>query len=248
MKENKKNTISQISAGVLSQLVSKGISLLNNRKLSSFQREEFRTIEFSWSQYGEDILVYNLLRSKDPLSGFFVDAGAYHPFHFSTTNLLYRKGWRGLNIDLEERKLNLFRKARPEDKCIQAALSDCEEEVIHLQYEAGALDKIVSQEIADKSSYGYLPHKETPFKTVKLNDILSEFAPRNKRFDYLNIDCEGNDLRVLKGLDLTKFSPYIITIEANKEESKQEIYDFLSSWGYRFCCSLGVTQVFAGQS
>jgi hypothetical protein len=84
MKENKKNTISQISAGVLSQLVSKGISLLNNRKLSSFQREESRTIEFSWSQYGEDILVYNLLRSKDPLSGFFVDAGAYHPFHFST--------------------------------------------------------------------------------------------------------------------------------------------------------------------
>ncbi len=54
--ENNQSTISQVSAKVLANLISRGISLLNNRKSSIFHREEFRTIEFSWSQYGEDVL------------------------------------------------------------------------------------------------------------------------------------------------------------------------------------------------
>lgn len=239
-----KKTVSQVLGSILANLVSRGISLLNNRKYSSLHREEFRTIKFSWAQYGEDIVVYNLLKDKDPSSGYFVDAGAYHPFHLSTTNLLYKKGWRGINIDLEESKLNLFKRLRPEDQFAKAALSDQEEEVIYLKYDTPSLDRIVSKEVADKTSLGNHPRSETPIKTTRLENILASSAPLNKRFDYLNIDCEGNDLKVLEGLNFNKFRPSVISIEANTEGSKQEIFSFLDFYGYTFCCSLGVTQIF----
>ena len=32
-------------------------------------------------------------------------------------------------------------------------------------------------------------------------------------FDFLNIDCEGNDLKILKTIDLKKYTPEIINID-----------------------------------
>jgi hypothetical protein len=31
--------------------------------------------------------------------GFFVDVGCFHPLFYSNTWKLYKKGWRGVNID-----------------------------------------------------------------------------------------------------------------------------------------------------
>ena len=57
----------------------------------------------SFSQHGEDIVVYKLLESMfgslEVYNGFFVDLGAHHPFHYSNTMLLHLCGWKGLNVD-----------------------------------------------------------------------------------------------------------------------------------------------------
>ena len=43
----------------------------------------------------------------------------------------------------------------------------------------------------------------------------------------MNIDCEGNDLKILKTIDLKKFTPKIINIEVSKDNKKQ-IYEYLN--------------------
>ena len=53
-----------------------------------------------------------------------------------------------------------------------------------------------------------------------------------ERIGYLNIDCEGHDLAVLKGLHLARYQPAIITIEALSREEKESIEEYLTPFGY----------------
>ena len=52
-----------------------------------------------FSQEGQDKFVVDVLRNQ--ISGFFIDLAASHPFHFSNTCALERRGWHGLCIDGE---------------------------------------------------------------------------------------------------------------------------------------------------
>ena len=59
---------------------------------------------------------------------------------------------------------------------------------------------------------------------------------KRRKIDLLNIDTEGNDLKVLKSLNFDIYSPSLITVEThhNKidEILKSEIYLFLISRKY----------------
>jgi hypothetical protein len=68
-----------------------------------------------YSQAGEDAILSNIFNYVLPTDrGFYVDVGAYHPFKHSNTYLLYRAGWRGINIDPRPGSKALFDKHRPE--------------------------------------------------------------------------------------------------------------------------------------
>ena len=69
---------------------------------------------------GEDLVILDNL--QDINYGFFVDAGCYHPTHLNNTFLLYKKGWRGINIDLSEYTIDLFNFSRPKDININNAV------------------------------------------------------------------------------------------------------------------------------
>ena len=51
-------------------------------------------------EFGEDIIINRFFRKIK--EGFYVDVGCYHPYKGSLTYNLYKKGWRGLNIDLSK--------------------------------------------------------------------------------------------------------------------------------------------------
>jgi hypothetical protein len=47
--------------------------------------------------------------------GFYIDVGAHHPFRYSNTHMLYRRGWRGINIDPIPGAKIAFDRFRPGD-------------------------------------------------------------------------------------------------------------------------------------
>ena len=81
----------------------------------------------SYAMDGEDIAIEKY--SKNIIKGFYVDIGAHHPVQRSNTCLLYKKGWRGINVDLSKFSLDLFNYLRPEDINIQCAISDIDGEI-----------------------------------------------------------------------------------------------------------------------
>ena len=71
---------------------------------------------------GEDLFINNFFKNKK--KGFYIDVGCYHPIHRSNTFLLYKKGWRGINIDIHKFSIELFRYLRPEDFNYNFAVSN----------------------------------------------------------------------------------------------------------------------------
>ena len=79
-----------------------------------------------------------------------------------------------------------------------------------------------------------------------MNTILQE----NKidKFQFLNIDVEGNELNIIKGIDLTKYRPILISIEDNNllpvDYLESEIYKILVKNNYVLINKIGVTNFF----
>ena len=76
----------------------------------------------SYSEYFEDLILYLLL--FDIKKGFYIDVGAYDPIKVSVTKSFYLKGWRGINIEPQPGKIELFQKDRPDDINLQLAVGE----------------------------------------------------------------------------------------------------------------------------
>ena len=54
----------------------------------------------SYAMDGEDTAISVFNKKKD--KGFYVDIGAHHPIQRNNTHLLFKKGWEGINIDVNQ--------------------------------------------------------------------------------------------------------------------------------------------------
>ncbi|MEO1511964.1 MAG: hypothetical protein AAFU70_07830, partial [Planctomycetota bacterium] len=75
-----------------------------------------------FGQEGEDLIIARLLGDREP--GAFADIGAHHPIRYSNTFALYCRGWRGVNADATPGSAEAFRRLRPRDVTVEAAVSD----------------------------------------------------------------------------------------------------------------------------
>ena len=190
---------------------------------------------------GEDLEVIKVFENID--NGFFVDIGCYHPLHLSNTYLLYKKNWRGINVDLSELSIDLFNSIRPEDININSAVSNSEGQVTYyFQKKISQLGTLKSDE-AKKRMQGNI--KEREMKSQKLTTIIKNTKYNNKKIDFLNIDAEGSDFDVLKSLDFNIYRPKLICIEIHeKDKNNSEINKFLLKLNYKHIWSATFSHIY----
>ena len=168
---------------------------------------------FNSSQFSEDKIILNLFPKK--FIGNFVDIGCYHPTKYSNTYLLYKYGWSGINIDLNPLSIELFNYLRPKDINICAAISD--KEIKKKILFTGDLSPENTIQSSHKSfliknhNYKNKDIKIKLIKTVKLLKLLKKY--NLNKINFLNIDIEGHELKVLQSLDLNKIKIDIICVE-----------------------------------
>ncbi|KZD00160.1 MULTISPECIES: FkbM family methyltransferase [Thalassospira] len=197
-----------------------------------------------YSQNGEDAYLQALI--GDRKRGTYVDVGGFHPRKYSNTRLLYEQGWSGVNIDMFETKIALFKFDRPNDINVCCAVSDKAGEMIAYEFPGmGALDT-TDEDIANEWAKKFgLDYKKRPVPTRSLNDVLSDNGV--EKIDYLNIDVEGAEIPVLNGFDISRFQPDIISIEIHgllAEVSNTEAYQLLVSAGMQMVACLPPTYFF----
>ena len=75
----------------------------------------------TYAMVKEDVFINNYFKKN---IGFFVDVGAYHPLELSNTYLLYKRGWNGINIDINSLSIDYFNYIRPDDTNINIAVAN----------------------------------------------------------------------------------------------------------------------------
>ena len=184
-------------------------------------KSKYRTKKKTYSQFGEDLIINNFFKN---FVGKYVDIGCYHPIKYNNTLLLYEKGWTGINIDLNQTSIDLFNVVRKNDSNILACLSDKEEEVVvYFDNKFSALNSIYTKNL-DK--FGIKDFKKIKVKTKIFSNLVKD------NFDFLNIDCEGNDYKILRSIDLKKYNPKLICIEISSKEDKKSILEYLNTYTY----------------
>lgn len=208
--------------------------------------EELRAMRVSYSMNGEDLVVRSYFSANfDNSTGRFIDVGAFHPFKLSNTMLLSQLGWHGINIDCDPVKIARFERLRPRDQNICAAVADVPRDMIYLEYPLGFTDRIADPDEEHLlSGCGEKPLKATPIRVTTLSNIIEQSAFQGQHFQYLNVDCEGQDLSVLKGLDFSRYSPDLITVEAWSKTDQAELTAFLECRGYQLTDIVRITLFF----
>ena len=118
--------------------------IYNIRLYLNLLRYKFFKKKNSYSRWSEDLFLINYF--KDIPTGRYIDIGAFHPFRGSNTYLLYKKGWSGINIDLNKISIDLFKIARPKDINLNLVISDTEEKIkIYQNKELGKMNTINSK-------------------------------------------------------------------------------------------------------
>ena len=201
----------------------------------------------TYSQDLEDIFINEYFKNKN--CGFYIDIGCYHPIKYSNTALLYNRGWKGINIDMNSTSIDLFNIARNRDINICSAISSTNKQVTqfidHSYSPVNTIDKKYSDVISKKLSIK--PFIEKKIQTYTLSQVLKKYKVFINQVDFLNIDVEAHDYEVLKGIDFVKIKPKIICIEIENFSSKlnfEKINNYLKKYNYIFIKKIGLNGFF----
>ena len=180
------------------------------RLRNSIKRLLFRHV-WTFSQAGQDLWVFGEAFNERE-RGFFLDIGAHDGITFSNTYVLERRyNWTGLCIEanpLTFGKLSQNRRAT----CINACLDN---RVGEVDFALRGMNGGILGADLDNREYAKASHVQR-VKTVPLMNILMERSAPSI-IDYMSIDVEGAEDRVLESFDFSRYQFNCLTIERPSE-------------------------------
>ncbi len=201
-----------------------------------------------YSQWGEDLFISSFFNNKN--KGIYLDIGCFHPYMYSNTCLLHKKGWSGINIDINQTSIDLFNIVRPNDTNICTAINE-ERKEFKIYFD----DPFSPVNTVDQKFYESL--KKSFFKDKKIFTVQSktiqeivDISKIESVIDFINIDAEGLDFEILKQINLSKYKVKLLSIETHnvdglKTEHFDSIKKFLEKDNYSIFKRVGPTTLFA---
>jgi len=200
-----------------------------------------------YSQSGQDAFVINYFKNKR--NGTFIDIGANDGVSLSNTYYLEKElGWSGICFEPIPAIFEKLDKARTCIK-INAGIAD-KKSVERFTFVDGPSHMLSGMtKDYDPRHAQRVQHEiktlggkivEVDVQCLVLNDVLEEFKIYD--IDYLSIDTEGNEFKIIQTIDFNKFNIKVMTIENNYNNLEQTKY--IESQGYFLQGRLEADEVF----
>ena len=178
----------------------------------------------SYSLSHVDLIIERIFKNKK--KGIYIDVGCNHPIKYNNTHLLYKKGWSGINIDIDQNSIEQFNQLRTKDLNIQALITsfDGEEKELYFYHNRSAINTL-SKELAESRDNKYKEIKK--IKGKSLNNIIENSKYKNSNIDLLSIDIENYEYDALKNFDFEKYNINMIVTEITDTNIQNlEVYNF----------------------
>ena len=200
----------------------------------------------SYAQNFEDVMLWRALKHVD--QGFYVDVGANDPEIDSVTKAFYDRGWCGVNIEPVSEWFEKLKKHRTRDINLKVAAGARKGTITFFEIPGTGLSTC-SQTLAEYYLMRNYKPRKTKTPTIRLSSICEQYSQADIHF--MKIDVEGAEEAVLRGLNLEKFRPWILLIEANLPNSTQESYtkweERILAANYQFAYSDGLNRFYVAQ-
>jgi FkbM family methyltransferase len=191
-------------------------------------------MQLSYAQNLED---YHLdLLFPGQAEGAYVDVGGGHPVADNVSFWFYLRGWRGLVVEPQEALAGLYAHVRPRDRTVSCLAGRAEGEIdFHVVDRMHGFSTTVREHAGRAAGFG--AGFTTTRKRVRPLASLIEEA-RLATIDFLKIDVEGAEADVLAGMDLARWRPRVVLVEAVAPGSMDAAWQgwepALVAQGYRF--------------
>jgi FkbM family methyltransferase len=198
----------------------------------------------SHAQNGEDVVLWRALGHLSV--GVYVDVGGYDPDVHSVTRLFYDHGWRGVTVEPVPDFAQGFRDQRPEDETVEAAVTDqhVDEVVLHRFGSTGL--STLDDRIAVRHDHDGRDQTDLRVRALSLDEILERSSLVHDEIHFLKIDVEGAEAQVLRSVDLTRWRPWVVLVEATEPlsagASHSEWEPLVLSAGYEFTLFDGLSR------
>jgi FkbM family methyltransferase len=183
--------------------------------------------------------------------GRYVDVGACDPTDLSVTKAFYDRGWRGIDIDPVPEYADRLRKARSGNEVVEAAITSTQERevVLHQLVDTG-LSTLVESTAARHESDGFV-RREITVRALSLDEVLESSTLVTGDFHFLKVDVEGAEADVLASIDLHRWRPWVVVVEATEPLSTTVSYEawepMLLEAGYDFCLFDGLSRFYVAK-
>tara|TARA_B110000027_G_scaffold66330_1_gene71019 strand:+ start:243 stop:944 length:702 start_codon:yes stop_codon:yes gene_type:complete len=177
----------------------------------------------SYSISSVDLVIDRLFRNIN--KGIYIDIGCNHPIKYNNTYLLHKKGWKGINIDLDKTSINEFNLMRKNDHNVQEIVGslDDEEKEIYYYHERSAINTL-SKELVEKRLTK--PREIIKKKSTSINTIIENSPFKDKKINFMSIDIENYEYEALKYFNFKKYNIDIIVTElTDLNQVKLETYN-----------------------
>jgi FkbM family methyltransferase len=205
-----------------------------------FVKSKFNKRPFvSYSQCGEDLIVcyiFEYLGIKKPT---YLDIGAHHPFHTSNTALLYKNGSSGVCVEPYPTLFKYIKKKRKRDICLNVGVgTDSEKKMPDFYMMSSKGLSTFSKSEAERFSKeeGQMITAIIKIPILSINKIISDNFKEKPNF--ISIDIEGMDFKVLNDLDFNKYRPEVFCVETltytrySKGQKLNNIIEFMKGKNY----------------
>lgn len=207
----------------------------------------------SYAQNREDVVLWRALHQVQ--GGRYVEVGANHPTDDSISRAFYDRGWRGVTVEPVPRFAELHRAERPEDTQVEAAVTSRDVEDVTLHVVGGTGLSSLRDDVGAQHTREGWDVQDIQVPARSLDSILSaELAP-GQEIHFMVVDVEGAEREVLESVDLRRWRPWVLVVEATAPSSPKaevalarrthhEWEELVLQAGYRFCLFDGLSRFY----
>ena len=198
-----------------------------------------------YSQFQQDQFAYeHYFLNKS--NGVFVDIGAHNGKTDSNSLFFENQGWEGFCIEPNPEMFKELQNLR-KCKCLPYAISDKNEILQFFQIKdenlsvlSGLVNEFSQKAINRINEYDLEINQTFDYIDVECKTFESLIDVYN--IDFLSLDTEGNELKILQSIDFEKYNIDVITVENNDYDDK--FLNFLTTKNYNFITRLGCDELY----
>jgi FkbM family methyltransferase len=199
---------------------------------------DLRSLRVSYAQNAEDVL---LERAFPGSAGLYVDIGANDPVFHSVTKRFYDRGWRGVSVEPNPRLHRRLVSERDGDANLNLGVGNEPGVLTFFEFPGIHGWSTFVPELAAHYKGTGLQCVEHAIEVKGLAAICAEHVG-DRVIDFLKIDVEGFETRVIASGDWSRWRPRAILMERNDYPVWEP---FLLDRGYRLALDDGINRYYA---